>query len=382
MSFLNYVFSNRNYFIAILLSVFLILWLASGMVVGDDEDNPVGESSSVTGAAELTTVKARILEAESYSIVVNIRGRTEPNRRIELRARVPGVVERLLVEKGEATTQGDTICELAPEDRREIVAQTSAALKKAELDYSGAQRLQNRGFQSESSMAQTLANLELARAAHKRAEIDLDNLEITAPFDGIVDQRPVEIGDIMQAGSVCAEILDMDPLLVVGEIAEANISKIQVGSAISAELLTGQKVDGTVRFIQRSSDEITRTFRVEAIIDNADLSLLSGISASLYIPLESVQAHRINSSLLILDDEGLLGVRTLTENNIVQYQSVELVGDDDSGVWVAGLPERVRLITVGQQYVAEGEQVAVSYDTTVLSAAPSLNGSKELDFQP
>jgi hypothetical protein len=63
-----------------------------------------------------------------------------------------------------------------------------------------------------------------------------------------------------------------------------------------------------------------------------------------------------------LDDAGRVGVRLLDEKNRVRFSLVELVGDHPQGVWVTGLPEKTLLITVGQEYVSNGEEVSVTLE--------------------
>ena len=99
----------------------------------------------------------------------------------------------------------------------------------------------------------------------------------------------------------------MNPLLVTGQVSETEIAYVNQGAEVSATLLTGESLSGKIRYIQRSADALTRTFRIEAVVDNPDLNLLSGISARLDIDSQVVRAHLVNSSLLLLDDEGRLG---------------------------------------------------------------------------
>ena len=222
-------------------------------------------------------------------------------------------------------------------------------MEKAEIDYDGAQRLESGGFQSQSEIAQALASLEVARAAYRRAQLDLEYLEIKAPFDGFIDERPVELGDFMQRGEMCARILDLDPLLVTGQVSEKDIAQIASGDPVNATLITGEAVSGAIRFVERSADEVTRTFRLEAEIPNSEYSLLSGVSAALEVPTGTAMAQLINSSLLILTDSGELGVKVLDNDNRVRLMLVELISDSSSGVWVSGLPQSTTIITLGQQ---------------------------------
>lgn len=367
MSFLQTLWNTKNYRISFLLAVVMTLWLASGLILGDADS----DTEQATNQDTQPSVKAKVIRASELPLIVTIRSRTEPNRMVELKAKVGGTVTALPVKKGDYVNAGDVICELDVEDRKEILEQAKASLEKAEIDYEGAQRLETGGFQSESEIAQTLADLEIARAAYRRAELDLEYLGIRAPFDGFVDDRPVELGDLIQRGEICARILDLDPLLVTGQVSEKDIANITAGDPISATLITGEKVSGSIRFIERSADAVTRTFRMEAEVPNPDLLLLSGVSAQLEVPTGTAMAQLINSSLLILTDSGQLGVKVLDSENRVRLVLVELISDSESGVWVSGLPESVTLITLGQQYASEGEQVVVTFEDDSVNTSAS-----------
>lgn len=73
-------------------------------------------------------------------------------------------------------------------------------------------------------------------------------------------------------------------------------------------------------------------------------------------------AHRVNASLLTLDDSGALGLRILDEEQRVRLVNVQMVSDENNGVWVTGLPARPTVITVGQEYVSQGERVIVELE--------------------
>lgn len=371
MALLQAVFKRKNYRISFFLAVVMILWLVSGLWLRSDiaygQTGSEGDSSDQESG--LQSVKARVIQAQDIPLSVSVLARTEPFRSVDVKAEIGGTVAELPVEKGEYVESGDLLCQLESEDRPEILQQAKAALEKAEIDYEGALRLRSGGFQSQSEIAQAQANLDSARAAHRRAELDLDNLQIRAPFEGFVDARPVEVGDLMQRGEICARVLDLDPLLIVGQIAETAIPYISPGVQVEAQLVTGEQVTGTVRFVERSADEITRTFRIEAIVPNPELDLHTGLSARMSIPTDEVKAQLVNSSLFILADSGEIGLKTLDDENRVQFTVVDLIADHGSGVWVSGLPETATLITLGQQYVAEGEEVLVTLEEDSASAS-------------
>lgn len=374
---------QRNYRVAAMVALLAILWLLSGLLIpASSEKEDEAPIAGLAAAPESLRVRARQIEAQPYTTHVLVKGHTEPNRSVRLRAELDGVIVALPVAEGRAVKRGDVICEIEAEDRPERLARARAALHKAELDTAGAERLKSKGLQSETAMAQQGVALANARADFKRARVDVSNLHIRAPFDGVINQRAVELGDFIRRGEECATLLDLDPLLLVGEVSETQVDGLAPGGPASAQLQTGQGVSGRLRFISQQADEITRAYRVEVAVDNGNGELRGGISGRLVLPTGEVVAHRINSSLLTLDDRGDLGVRILDGENRVQFANVALVGDGDAGIWVSGLPREVTLITVGQEYVTEGEIVDVELESGAGDLSAPGESAHEAALQP
>ncbi len=357
MQSLNSLWESKNYRIASVIALFSILWMLSGLVISSDDD----DVKPVQADDKLTTVQVQRLSSGPYALQVRVRARTQAHRMVDVRAEVEGRVARQPVLKGAQVKIGDTMCEIAMEDRQLRLDQTKAAVQQAQLEYDGALRLKSGGYQSKTAIAGAKARLQTAKANFQRSELDLANLNIKAPFDGVVDLRPVELGDYMRKGDICARVIDLDPIVLSGRVSETEISRLQVGGEANAILRTGEQVRGKVRYIGRESDSITRTFPIEVEVPNADGKLLAGITSKLVLPVGSVEAFHIPASLLTLDDDGRVGVRIVDETKIVRFYLVDIIGNDDDGVWVMGIPESSLLITVGQEYVAEGEKVAYKF---------------------
>ena len=130
-----------------------------------------------------------------------------------------------------------------------------------------------------------------------------------------------------------------------------------IGSAARAELTENDVREGTVSFISHAADPVTRTYRIEIELANPDLSLRDGLSADVYLPHGAVPAHRVSPALLSLDDEGNVGIKILDPDNRVRFLTVEVISDTQDGVWLGGLPERIRLITLGHELVFQGQVV-------------------------
>ncbi|MCR8921410.1 efflux RND transporter periplasmic adaptor subunit [Dasania sp. GY-MA-18] len=361
MSSLQQIKENKNYHSAAIILVLLLLWMASGLF----KDKAKAASHEQASAKAPYSVRAQQISAQAYTPLLRIAAQTEANRSVNVRAEVSGQITALPISKGSIVNAGDIICQLAIEDRQLQVEQALALVDKSALEYDASLQLENSGFQAKTVIATKKSELETARANLQRRRIDLEKINIRAPFAGVIDSRPVEIGDLMQRGDSCATVLDFDPLIVAGQVAGANIKQIKKGDQVTARLLTGEQVQGQVRFVASQSDKLTRTFRVEAAVNNPQNLLHSGITADILVAAPAVMAHVVSPSLLSLDDAGNIGLRIIDQQSQVQFINVNIIGDDSQGVWVTGLPPQTTVITVGQEYVSPGQQVSAVMETSL-----------------
>jgi multidrug efflux system membrane fusion protein len=297
-----------------------------------------------------------------------LRGRTEADRRVDVRAEISGLVASTPIRKGAVVKAGDTLCRLAPGERPANLAEARANLRQAEVEYDAALKLAEKGFTAETEALTREAQLEAARAKLMRAEIDMDRLEIVAPFDGALETDTAELGALLQPGSVCASLIALDPIALVGFAAERDVDRLQVGAPARARLVTGRSVEGRIRFVARSADDETRTYRVEVAAPNPDLAIRDGMTAEILIGLDSEPAHFVPQSALTLDGAGRIGVR-LAVDGVARFAPAEILADAPDGVWLAGLPDEADIIVVGQEFAADGRAVAPRYVSGAAEAA-------------
>ncbi|MDX1735036.1 MAG: efflux RND transporter periplasmic adaptor subunit [Halioglobus sp.] len=354
---------SRNVITASVFVAALLLWMGSGELRGGENATaqPVVSVAEpvqpLPAEGELNRVRVAIIDAQPRTRSVVLRGRTESKRVVDVKAEVAGSVVARPVERGMQVAQGDLLCELAVDDREVALREARAALETARIEHEGSLKLREQGLLSEVAIANSQARKEAARAHLRRQELNLARTRITAPFDGVVEDLQMNVGDYAVSGASCATLIDLDPMLVRADVTETEVDKLVPGQAVTGTSSVGRELDGIVSFVGKQSDPVTRTYPVEITVDNADYSIRSGLTVSLRIGVESVPAHRVASSLLSLDDAGVMGIRTLDAANRVVFTPVEILEDGADGVWVTGLADTVNLITVGQEYVALGEVV-------------------------
>ncbi|MFN3232619.1 MAG: efflux RND transporter periplasmic adaptor subunit [Alphaproteobacteria bacterium] len=351
---------RRSHITAVVIVGLMSMWLLSGLL----ESKTPTEASKLALETEdaLTAVRASVLTARPYTSDVVIRGRTQAIRKVDLRSELKGQVAALPVEKGARVKAGQVICRLSVDDREARLAEAEALARQRELEANAAKRLMEKGHRSETATAGAMAQLDAARAQVAQIKVEMENTAIRAPFDGIINSRPVEIGAYLQEGDICATLVEQNPYLVVGDISEQDVGTVAVGDKGLVRLTTGEELEGTVRFISTVANQATRTFRVELVVPNDDLTLRDGITAMTRIAVRETTAHLLSPAFLVLDDKGTVGVRTVDQNNVVQFKPVNIVGDGPEGVWIKGLDENESVITVGHEYVRSGQEVTVEAD--------------------
>lgn len=368
---------SNSKLIAGIIAISMVLWLLSGDFAAEgviaDEMNPGVEAGQDAGDAEnknVPLVRAIKSSAEERGVYLDVRGQTHANRMVEVKAEVAGVVEAVPGVKGSKVAKGDLLCQIAVDSRRSDLARALADLKSAQLEYDGTRDLNQRGLQSEIILAKTEAALEQSRSRVKQAELALQKTRIVAPFDGVVEDQPAEVGNFMSPGSTCVSVIEVDPMLVVGRVSEKSIGRVSLGDSVRTKLITGEQYEATVSFISRTPDEVTRTYQVEATIDNPSDEIRAGLTANMQVPTSREFAHLISSASLVLNDEGTVGVRIVDDTNVVQFKPINIVSEGAEGVWVTGLPQQTNVITVGQEEVFDGQVVKVDF-TPLTSIASS-----------
>ncbi len=311
-------------------------------------------------------VRAARISSEIYGQKIRVRGRTQAYRHVQVRAEEGGRVVGDPIQRGARVNEGDLLCELAVDNRQSNLQEALSRQEQAEFEYAASVDLQDRGLQSDVVVAQLKAALASSKAAVSRAELALEKIKIVAPFDGIVETRDVEIGDLLNVGAVCASVLDDSPMLLVGLVPEHDIGSLSVGAEVSAELLSGELVSGVVSYLSRAADAVSRSYRIEVEVDPSFENIREGITAEIMVNSADIVAHMIPSSALTLDDSGLIGVKTIGPGNIIEFHNVNIIGDNTNalnpGVWVTGLNGTVNLVTLGQEVVFPGQQVESNFD--------------------
>lgn len=348
---------NKSYRTAAIIIVGIVLVLLSGVFFPSEDADEAAAAVAAATPQSIMAVTVIYAASEPYEKDIILRGYTQSRRSVNLKSQIKGRIINLPVEKGMRVSQGDIVCRIDVEDREANYAESTALVKQRQLEYAASEKLFAQGHRSETQHSAAKSALHSSIARSTRMKIELENTMIRAPFDGVINDRPIEVGDYMKIGESCAMIVEEDPFLVVADIAENQISQAKVGDLAHAILQNGRRLDGKIRYVSAVADKNTRTFRVELEIANPNKDIRDGITAELFLKGDEMLAQKISPATLVLNDDGLVGVRIVDSSNQVQFKETEILGNHQDGIWISGLPQNAKIITKGHEFVKAGEIV-------------------------
>jgi membrane fusion protein, multidrug efflux system len=335
------------------------LWIASGHFLPHESASRAALRTADTGPKKLFRVAVTRTSVLPHARKLTLSGRTEAEKRVVLTARTGGVLTELRMKRGTAVVKGDIVAVLSDEAREAQVRQAEAVLTQKRTELEAKRQLIASGTLPRLQLVDLEAQVKAAEAALAGAEAERERGVVRAPWSGVVQDVAVEVGQaaFSFAGRELATMVALDPMLAVVEVAERRLAGIKLGDTAEVRLVTGERARGKVRFIAKTASQTTRTYRVEIELPNPDGKIPDGITLEAALPLAPMPASRIPRSALTFSSQGELGVRAVAADERVEFIPITVVEDDQSMMWVAGIPDGARVIVQGQDFVREAQEV-------------------------
>ena len=345
----------------ILIISFLLLLSSSLLFLRDDD----ADNNLIVKETKKEVIVKKLIKRK-FEKKLKFSGFTEASRIVILKSQVEGKISSKFFEKGKAYKAGVQLILIDPEDKIAKLKEMEALLNQRKKEYEVAENLFKKGFRSEVKLSESRTNFEKALALYEKSQVKLNNTKIYVPFDSIVEDSYVELGDYLKKGDPIAKVVDLDPIFITINITEKEINKIKKGQTASIKI-SGKLYEGKVNYVSRTSDKLTRNFKVQIKLSNTNNDIISGLSSEIEIGTKNESAFFISSSLISLDNNGILGIKVIL-NNKVSFIPIDVLSDVGNGYWIKLkklIAEDILIITQGSEYVIDGDLISFKFEENV-----------------
>lgn len=346
---------------------FAVALLALGTASGCTRESKAEQPAEAKASAGPPTVNVVGFKSQptDLSDKISVIGSLESNESVEIRSEIGGTVERINFEEGQRVKAGDLLFQIDREKLQASFEQASANLKLAETTASRYKNLVQTKAVSQQEYDQTVATLESNRATVALAKEQLADATIVAPFDGVMGERLISVGQFVAQGTPLGSLYNKDPMKVTFHVPERHIGEIREGQAIEMKVAAfpANVYKGNVYFISPRVDQTTRTVLVKARVPNPEGQLRAGMFANLELILQvKAKAILIPETALIIKGD-TVSVYTVGEDDVVALKPVR-VGLRREGMVeiVSGLEPEEVVVTEGYQKIGPGSKVNVRFE--------------------
>jgi multidrug efflux system membrane fusion protein len=412
---------RKSYISALVIAVLTIGWMYSDDVLGTSSSSKTDQKKLAILKVEKNVTAAPELIAQAFKVVnqrvplqIRARGVTRTGFEIDVISRRQAFVLAQVAVEGDWVESGATLIELdkgtldadldaARADRKAglaaykdikrrfriggpweaQIAAATADLEAVRSKYESTKKLVDRGVKKPLAKLQQIALLKAAemrlielenqseelslsvsyaqiKAIDARISKLLEQLKftkVTASQSGWLEKFHVEIGQTISENAPVARILGLKSLIIDAPIPQTQINKIKIGDIVDLEIDGAGKRQGLVSKIATSANQATRTFSVEVLLDNTDMTLRAGMSAGVRVTIDEVPAFKISPAHLNVDEDGLLSVKTVTPDGIVYVMPVMIAQTVGNAAYVSGLEDGTVILGMGQAFVSEGTKI-------------------------
>jgi membrane fusion protein (multidrug efflux system) len=347
---------RRNIIKAII--VLAVIGALAGVSKIPKKDRQVEATEAPPVNVSVMTVTAEPELADTFTLPAVI----EPNRVVTVAAEVSGRIERIAPEKGDRVSAGDLLVELNSDLLRPQLEMTKAQVEFNQIEFERMEKLVKDNATARRDLDNAKTQRDVSKAQLEEIEARLERTRILAPLSGVMNNKLVEEGEYVDPGAPVAEIVEMDPVKVIVEVPESDVSFLNVAdkAEVRAEIKGKEKtMVGELIFISELADPQTRSTRVEILLENKERLLRSGQIVQVSLTRRILKDAILIPLLAVIPMEEGKSVYVVNSTEAKRYE-VELgVIKGDRVQVLSGLKPGDRLIVSGHRFVAPGQTVQI-----------------------
>lgn len=330
----------------------------------DDEKPPCEKDAKETDDCkkEETSVPVEVAKVARRPITASYSGTASLDAPGEAQvvSKTSGIVLAVLTEEGQRVRKGQVLARLDNDHQRLQVAQAAASVRKLESNYERSQRMVAAKLVSAESNDQIRYDLENSRATLNIAQLELSYTTIVAPISGVVAQRMVKQGNLVQLNVPMFRIVDDSRLEAVLNVPERELATMKPGLAVALQVdaVRGQQFTGKIDRISPVVDAGSGTFRVVCAF-SGDGGLKPGMFGRIGIVYDSRTDALTIPRVALLEDEGEPAVYVVRDGKAVRVPLKLGYIDGELAEVRSGLKDGDQVVTAGKVAIRDGAKVDV-----------------------
>ena len=285
----------------------------------------------------------------------------EAERHVDVVSRTQGLVKTILVEEGDRVTEGQPLAQLDTDALELTLREREVNMNSLESNYKRSQELVEQELLSSQEFEQTKFQFEAAATQYESAKLQLAYATIRSPFSGIITERLVEVGNLVNANDVVFRTADLDPLLARIHVPEKDIAQVRPGQSVRINVEgSDQTHTGRVSLISPIVDPESGTVKVTVEIRDRSGRLRPGMFSTVNLVI-AIQENvlQVEKKALVAEAEGSYAF--LFQDGTAEKRLLEIgIAEGDYVEVLSGLSDGDSIITVGQEGLRNGAPVRIA----------------------
>lgn len=324
---------------------------------------PAGAQQSSNGGnqAPAADVELLALSPQDFAVTTTYVGDLQPDRRVELRSEISGIIERVTFNTGDAVEAGEVLVNIATEQLTIQRNLAEANYNLAQAEFERGETLRERNLITAAELDQRLNQRQVSYFNLQQAEDQLGKSVVRSPIAGRIKTKAVEEGEYVTPGGLLAEVLRIETVLALISVPERDYRFMREGEEVRVTLdaLPAESFTGTIKTIGVEADEQSRSFPVEVAVDNASGRLRPGMLARVEIDLSNYRNQVLVPRHAVVE-EGRARVVFVAADGRAQRREVALGATVGDRVQItSGLSTGERVVVAGQRRLSDGQSISV-----------------------
>lgn len=345
------------------LTKWIVLGTLSGVAVFTSSCSSESQSKNVSDKDSTSTIPVEIAAARSgeISAYYSSTATLEAEEEAMVVAKVRGIVQQLNVEEGDWVQTGDVLAQLEDEQLELEAERAKATMDRLNNDLKRKEELFQKNLISAQEFENAKYEYQAQKSAYELAMLQIKHSKIKAPISGVISDRMIKVGNMINTDQEVFKITDFDPLLAVLNVPEHEMSKIQKGqrTLIEVDAVEGKVFEGRVLRMSPIVNPETGTFEVTVSIQDESRKLKPGMFSRVRIVYDTHPNALMIPKNAIMSEDGISSVYVI--NNSMAYRrpvNTGYINGNDIEI-LDGLSPADTVVTVGQSSLQDSALVEI-----------------------